>query len=231
MNHIQRIASLVTEDPDILNEVRLSRAEALSILGLPERFSDADLKSAYRTLIFKNHPDRGGDALKADRIISAYKNLSGDPEYQPRGEALRPSRPGGPRSPGEREDFRSWADRTYARERERRERAAPRGPKINKISGSGQIRIKPQRGQSYIGIWRSDFEKMVRSLKIDKDHKLEIFLKINPDDENIPIIIGDTMGFHKAHQRLSSMPDKSTELFDRLHQLEPNTVIYYRGTV
>jgi hypothetical protein len=54
------------------NEMSQSLDE-LELTEMPK--SLADLKSVYRKLIFKHHPDRGGDTAKAQRIIAAYTIL------------------------------------------------------------------------------------------------------------------------------------------------------------
>jgi len=50
-----------------------------SVLGIDRSASDADIKSSYRKLARKYHPDRGGDTAKFQDIQEAYSIL-GDPE-------------------------------------------------------------------------------------------------------------------------------------------------------
>ena len=55
----------------------LTRAEALSVLGLPDDATDEDIVSAHRTLIQKLHPDRGGNDYLAAKINEAKDFLLG----------------------------------------------------------------------------------------------------------------------------------------------------------
>ena len=55
----------------------MSRAEALSVLGLAEGASDEDIKAAHRRLIQRVHPDAGGSADLAARINRAKDVLLG----------------------------------------------------------------------------------------------------------------------------------------------------------
>jgi DnaJ-class molecular chaperone len=48
-------------------------------LGIEETASQEDIKSAYKKLAMKNHPDRGGDTKKFQEISQAYDILS-DPQ-------------------------------------------------------------------------------------------------------------------------------------------------------
>jgi hypothetical protein len=45
------------------------------ILGVPEDASCEDIREAYRALISKNHPDKGGDAEESIKINEAYNKL------------------------------------------------------------------------------------------------------------------------------------------------------------
>ena len=48
-------------------------------LGLKQNASDDEIKTAYRKMAMKHHPDRGGDEKKFKEIEEAYRTLS-DPE-------------------------------------------------------------------------------------------------------------------------------------------------------
>lgn len=48
-------------------------------LGLQQNASDDEIKTAYRKMAMKHHPDRGGDEKKFKEIEEAYRTLS-DPE-------------------------------------------------------------------------------------------------------------------------------------------------------
>jgi curved DNA-binding protein len=48
-------------------------------LGIPRNASDAEIKSAYRKMAMKHHPDRGGDEKKFKEVNEAYETLS-DPQ-------------------------------------------------------------------------------------------------------------------------------------------------------
>jgi len=52
-------------------------------LGLPEKASKAEVKSAYFSLAKKLHPDNGGNAKEFNEITEAYKRLSSDSGYPP----------------------------------------------------------------------------------------------------------------------------------------------------
>lgn len=47
-----------------------------SILGVERTATDADIKTAYRKLAMKHHPDRGGDTATFQKITEAYNTLS-----------------------------------------------------------------------------------------------------------------------------------------------------------
>jgi len=50
---------------------KMTRAEALDILGLDESADEADIEAAYKALIVKNHPDQGGSDWLAARLNEA----------------------------------------------------------------------------------------------------------------------------------------------------------------
>lgn len=47
-----------------------------SILGVDRTATEADIKTAYRKLAMKHHPDRGGDTATFQHITEAYNTLS-----------------------------------------------------------------------------------------------------------------------------------------------------------
>jgi len=49
--------------------------KALNILSLPKLISKEDIKTQYRFLAKKNHPDIGGDVEKMEQLNYAYKLL------------------------------------------------------------------------------------------------------------------------------------------------------------
>jgi len=55
----------------------MSRQEALAILGLPEESSEDDIADAYRRLMQKLHPDRGGSDYLAAKLNLAKDTLLG----------------------------------------------------------------------------------------------------------------------------------------------------------
>lgn len=46
------------------------------VLGLPPDATPAEIKSKYRQLALKHHPDKGGDAATFNKINEAYKQAS-----------------------------------------------------------------------------------------------------------------------------------------------------------
>ena len=55
------------------------RMDHYTTLGIPRGASEQEIKSAYRKLAMKHHPDRGGDATEFQKIQEAY-NVLGDPQ-------------------------------------------------------------------------------------------------------------------------------------------------------
>ena len=49
----------------------------LAVLGFSAMPTLEELKGRYRQLILENHPDKGGDHARAQRIIAAYSELKG----------------------------------------------------------------------------------------------------------------------------------------------------------
>ena len=49
--------------------------KALEVLGIPENPTKSEIKRAYRQLVRKAHPDRGGDAKKFIALRKAYEHL------------------------------------------------------------------------------------------------------------------------------------------------------------
>ena len=53
----------------------MTLAEARQILGLPERFDEAMLKTAHRRAVKRAHPDLGGSKEDMVRVTEAYETL------------------------------------------------------------------------------------------------------------------------------------------------------------
>lgn len=56
---------------------RIYNPDALSSLGLPFNADQNDVRSKFRELAKKHHPDVGGDTDEFIKIMDAYKKLSG----------------------------------------------------------------------------------------------------------------------------------------------------------
>jgi len=56
---------------------KMSRAEALRVLGLQEGANEDDIRAAHRKLILQNHPDKGGSDYLASKINEAKDALLG----------------------------------------------------------------------------------------------------------------------------------------------------------
>mmetsp|Transcript_24539 Transcript_24539/g.62727 ORF Transcript_24539/g.62727 Transcript_24539/m.62727 type:complete len:225 (+) Transcript_24539:89-763(+) len=54
---------------------RMSRAEALRVLGVAKGASETEVKSAYRAKSLETHPDKGGDQASFIRVAQAYETL------------------------------------------------------------------------------------------------------------------------------------------------------------
>ena len=53
----------------------MDRKKAFEILGIKQGSSPQDIKSAYRKLAMKHHPDKGGDEVKFKEINEAHDIL------------------------------------------------------------------------------------------------------------------------------------------------------------
>ncbi|MBM86487.1 MAG: hypothetical protein CMM47_10755 [Rhodospirillaceae bacterium] len=54
---------------------RMSRSQALEILGLKEGANNNDIREAHKRLMLANHPDRGGSTFLASQINQAKEVL------------------------------------------------------------------------------------------------------------------------------------------------------------
>ena len=55
------------------------------ILGIADAATDAEIKRAYRQMSLKHHPDKGGDPVRFQLIVTAYEalmnRLHGQPDF------------------------------------------------------------------------------------------------------------------------------------------------------
>jgi hypothetical protein len=58
---------------------RMSRGEALEVLGLEPGAEEADIRAAHKRLLRLVHPDRGGSAYLASRVYAARDTLLAQP--------------------------------------------------------------------------------------------------------------------------------------------------------
>ncbi len=56
---------------------KMTRTEALKVLGLEEGATDDEIRAAHRRLILQNHPDKGGSDYLASKINEAKDVLLG----------------------------------------------------------------------------------------------------------------------------------------------------------
>jgi len=66
--------------------IEMSASEAEQILGLSGKYSASQVKSSYRKMSMKHHPDRGGSTEMMKKVNAAYEMLK-------RGSSSRNSRP------------------------------------------------------------------------------------------------------------------------------------------
>lgn len=53
-----------------------SKSSDFEILGIKSNATEDEIKKAYRTKVKENHPDRGGDAIKFEKIQKAYEHIT-----------------------------------------------------------------------------------------------------------------------------------------------------------
>jgi DnaJ-domain-containing protein 1 len=53
----------------------LQRQQALAVMGLPASATQQQIKTRYRTLAKRYHPDLGGDPRQMSRLTAAYSIL------------------------------------------------------------------------------------------------------------------------------------------------------------
>ena len=66
--------------------IEMSASEAEQVLGLSGRYSAAEVKSSYRKMSLKHHPDKGGSTEMMKKVNAAYEMLK-------KGSSSRSSRP------------------------------------------------------------------------------------------------------------------------------------------
>jgi DnaJ-domain-containing protein 1 len=60
------------------NRSGITRKEAFEILGLQQNATDEEIRTAYKKLIMKNHPDSGGSNYLSQKITEAKNLLLGE---------------------------------------------------------------------------------------------------------------------------------------------------------
>lgn len=53
-----------------------AKSSDFDILGIKSTATEDEIKKAYRTKVKENHPDRGGDAIKFEKIQKAYEHIT-----------------------------------------------------------------------------------------------------------------------------------------------------------
>ncbi len=81
------------DKPSAKDETSQTTQNYYAILGVPQKATQEEIKDAYKKLALTEHPDKGGDTEKFQKIVAAYETLK-DPEKRAKyDESLTEDRP------------------------------------------------------------------------------------------------------------------------------------------